>query len=96
MSYFDQQKKAGQNLTSNSDFTIRVPEKNACLISCHRFQDIIICLNDSVEHKKKFWSMPISSDLASNKPKWINGLVLGFIIGLFALIINPRIEKHKT
>ena len=38
ISFFDQPNTAGQNLTSNAVFTIKVPEKNALLGSCHQFQ----------------------------------------------------------
>ena len=96
ISYFDQQNIFGQNWTWNAVFTIRVPEKNAFLGSCHRFQEVIVLPKQFCRTKKNFRSMPISSDVGQLKPKWMNGWALGPRIGPFALIFNPHIEKHQT
>ena len=71
--HIEQQNIFGQNLTSNAVFTIRVPEKNAFLGSCHSFQEIIILPKQFCRTKKKFRSMPISSYLGQLKPKCMNG-----------------------
>ena len=58
ISYFDKETCFfAQNLTLNAFFTIGVPEKNAFLGSCHRYQEIHIL---PVEPKKKLHSMSIS------------------------------------
>ena len=73
ISCFDTKKMCGLNLTLNAFFTIGVPEKNAFLRCCHCFQEMIILPKRFCKTKKKFLSLPISSDLGQLKSKWMNG-----------------------
>ena len=83
-------------MTSNVIFTIGVPVKKAASDLVTVFKKYIFCPNNSIEPKINVRSMPKWSDFGQLRPKWINGLILGSIIGPFELIFNPHIEKHKT